>query len=260
MPRPPIASASRRRRQAFTLWAALLVVLFGFIFFGLTSLVIAWFGDLEGVAGPVTEVGYGALVGVILTVGIASQLRHPEDRIAGLQQAALVIPALAAGSLLARDSQNVEELIFLVPALGVLWVLHPARGALVRPPTRISPRLAGIALLGAIPLVAYALAMGTAAQELTGPPHHVQRLSWMAALAVAIELTALLAALRTPGWRIPTWSAAMAVMLFGAASVLFPYHPASVGSAGGALAIGGGLLFIAVAEWEARGRKSKTDR
>lgn len=243
---------SRPRRLAFTVLAALLVVLFGFIFFGLTSLVIGWFGDLEGVAGPVTEIGYGALVGLILTVGLASQLRHPERRIAGLQQAALVIPSLATGSVLARDSQNVEPLVILVPALALLWALHPARAEFLRPPNRISRRLLAIALLGAVPLVAYAVAMGTAAQELTGPPHHVQRLSTMAALAVGIELTALLAALRTPGWRIPTWSAATALVVFGVASVLFPDHPAAVGSVWGGLAIAGGLLFVAVAEWEAR--------
>lgn len=258
MPEPPLGKAtiavppvSRQRRLAFTALAALLVVLFGIMFFGLTSLAIGWFEDLEGVAGPVTEIGYGALVGLILTVGVASQLRHPERKIAGLQQAALVIPSLAAGSLLARDTQNLEPLVIVVPALALLWALHPARAALLRPAIRISPPLVAIALLGAVPLVAYALAMGAAAQELAGPPHHVQRLSTMAALAVGIELTALLAALHTPGWRIPTWSVATALIVFGVASILFPHHPAAVGSAWGGLAIGCGLLFAAVAEWEA---------
>ncbi len=246
---PPI---SRLRRVAFTVWAALLVLLFGVAFFGLTSLAIGWFADLEGVAGPVTDIGYGALVGLILTVSLASQLRHPERRIAGLQQAALVVPSLAAGSLLANDSQNAEQLMLLVPALGVLWVLHPTRGALLRPPTRISPVLAAIALLGAIPLIAYAVGMGAAAQELAGPPHHIQRLSWMASLAVAIELTALLAALRTPGWRIAAWSAASSLIVFGATSVLFPAHPAAVGSAWGWGAIVGGLVFATVSELETR--------
>jgi hypothetical protein len=243
---------SHQRRLAYTALAALLAVVFGFIFFGLTSLAIGWFQVLEGVAGPVTEIGYGALVGLILTIGLTSQLRHPERRIAGLQQAALVIPSLATGSVLARDSQNVEPLVILVPALALLWALHPVRAEFLRPPNRLSPRLLAIALLGAVPLIAYAVAMGTAAQELSGPPHHVQRLSTMAALAVGIELTALLAALRTPGWRIASWSAATAMIVFGVASVLFPDHPASVGSLWGGLAIAGGVLFAAVAEWEAR--------
>lgn len=246
-------AVSRPRRAAFTAWAAILVLLFGVAFFGLTSLVIGWFGELEGSAGPVTEIGYGALVGLILTVGVASQLRHPERRLAGLQQATIVIPSLAAGSLLARDWQNAEQLTILVPALGVLWVLHPARGELLRRPTRVSPALLIIALIAAIPLGTYVLAAGAAAQDVTGPPHHVQRLSWMAALAVAIELTALLAALRPRGWRIPTWSAATSGIALGVVSVLFPTHPGAISPPWGWLAVGGGLLFVGVAEWEARG-------
>jgi hypothetical protein len=252
------SGVSRPRRLAFTVWTALLVVVFGIAFFGLTSLAIGWFDDLEGVAGPITELGYGALIGIILTVGLASQLRHPERRVAGLQQATLVIPALIAGSVLAMDFQNAEPLIILVPALGVLWVLHPARGELLRPVVRISPLLVVIALVGAIPLIVYALNMGAAAKELTGPPHHIQRLSWMAGLAVAIELTALLAALRTPGWRIPTWSAALATGIFGVASVMFPQHPASIGTVWGGLAIAAGIIFAAAGEWEAR--RSVADR
>jgi hypothetical protein len=70
------------RRAAFTAWTAILVVVFGVMFFGLTSLALAWFQTLEGVAGPVTELGYGLLVGIILTVGVASQLRAAEHKIA----------------------------------------------------------------------------------------------------------------------------------------------------------------------------------
>ncbi len=54
-----LARASRFRRLAFNAWAAILVAVFGVVFFGLTSLVIAWFQEVEGVAGPVTDLGYG---------------------------------------------------------------------------------------------------------------------------------------------------------------------------------------------------------
>ena len=163
-----------RRRLLFTLWVAFLVAVYGVVFFGLTSLAIGWFVDLEGTAGPVTEIGYGALLGIILTVGIASQLRQPERRVAGVYQATLVIPALAAGSFLARDAQNLEPIAILVPALAVLWVLHPAGSDLWRPRWNVRPWLVSVALVGAIPLAAYAVAMGSAAQEVVGPPHHVR--------------------------------------------------------------------------------------
>jgi D-alanyl-D-alanine carboxypeptidase len=94
--------------------------------------------------------------------------------------------------------------------------------------------------------------MGAQARDLAGPPHHVQRLSTMAAMAVAIVLTGLLAALRTQGWRIPAWSAGTAAIVFGLASAVFPDQAGAAGRAWGGAAIAGGVLFIAMAELEAR--------
>lgn len=240
------------RRVAFTAWAVVLVGVFGVGLFGLTSLFLAWFQPLEGVAGPVTEVGYGALVGIILTLGLFVQLRAPERKIAGLQQAALVILALLAGSALAGDAQNLIPALILLPALGLLLALHPARQEFLRRGASLSPALVVVATAGGIPLIAYALQMGAEARELTGPPHHVQRLSTMAAMAIAILLTGLLAALKTRGWRIPAWSAGSAALVFGFASFAFPDHPGAEGRWWAGVAIAGGVLFIAAAEWEAR--------
>lgn len=238
--------------MAFVAWAAFLVVLFGVVFFGLTSLAIAWFGTREGVAGPVTEVGYGALVGIILTVGVASQLRAPERRIAGMQQAALVIAALLLGSALAADAQNVEAAAIVFVGVGILLVLHPARAEFLRRGAGLSRPLLAITVIGAVPFVAYALEMGAQAQDLVGPPHHVQRLSTMAAMAIAIVLVGLLASLKTRGWRIPAWSAGIAAMAFGLVSAVYPDHPAAVGVGWGVAALAWSVLFIGAAEWEAR--------
>ena len=228
------------------------MVAFGVGAFGLTTLVIGWFEEREGVAGPVTDLGYGGLVGLILTVGIAVQLRSPERKIAGLQQAFLVIPALVAASALAADAQNLVPAAILIPTLGILLVLHPARNEFVRKPAAVSRALLVMSALGAVPLSVYALDMGADARDLAGPPHHVQRLSTMAALGVAIALVCFLAALRPHGWRIPAWSAGAAAVVFGLASLRFPDDPGAVGRAWGALALAGGVLFIGVAEWEAR--------
>jgi hypothetical protein len=242
--------ASPIRRIAFRTWAMVLVVVFGLGFFGLTTLVIGWFEAREGVAGPVTELGHGALVGIILTMGLASQLQAPDRKIAGVQQAALVIPALVIGSAIASDTQNLVPAVIVLAAVGVLLALHPARGELLKGGGAISPLLLAITLLGAVPLLRYALEMGAQARDLDGPPHHVQRLSTMAALGIAIVLVSLLAASKTEGWRIPAWSAGAATIVFGLASVAFPGHPGAPGRGWGILAIAGGVLFIAAAEWE----------
>jgi hypothetical protein len=249
------ASRFPSRRIAFRAWAAVLVIVFGVGFFGLISLAIGWFQGVEGVAGPVTELGYGALVGIILTMGLLVQLNAPERKIAGIQQAALVIPALLIGSAIATDSQNVVPAMILIPAVGILLALHPAREEFLRRGAAYSRKLLAITILGAIPLIAYALDMGAQAQDLIGPPHHVQRLSTMAAMAIAIVLVGLLAAFKTRGWRIPAWGAGTAAIVFGLASMAFPDDPGAVGRGWGSLAIAGGVLFIAAAESEGRSGK-----
>ena len=65
---------------AFKAWAAVLVAVFGVAFFGLTSLVLAWFQEVEGVAGPVTDLGYGVLLGIIPTAGLPSSSAVPNGR------------------------------------------------------------------------------------------------------------------------------------------------------------------------------------
>ncbi|MGH2681786.1 MAG: hypothetical protein ACRDIX_00975 [Actinomycetota bacterium] len=236
--------------MAFATWAGVLSAAVGIGFFGATSLVLAWFGG-DDPAIPVTELGYGALLGIIITTGILVQVRAPERRIAGVQQAVLGALALLISAPLASDLQNLTPGLVLLAALAILIGLHPARRELIRPGSRFSPLPASIAGLGAVPLVGYSLAMAAQARELVGPPHHVQRLSTMAALAISIILVALLAAFRTTGWRIPAWSAGAATAVFGLASLAFPTHMGSAGRGWGAVAVRGGVLFIVVAQLEA---------
>ena len=62
------------------------------------------------------------------------------------------------------------------------------------------------------------------------------------------ERGGLLAVLQTRGWRILAWCTGTAAMVFG----LAPTYRGSPGRGWGALAVGGGFLFIADAEGRAR--------
>jgi hypothetical protein len=222
----------------------------GIGFFGMTTLVLGWFESDDGTFIPVTDLGYGALLGILITGGLLVQLRTPERKIAGMQQATLAILAGFIAAPIARDHQGLVPGLGMLASVGVLVALHPARGEFLRLGTGFSPALAAIAVLGAVPLIGYALSMAAQARELAGPPHHIQRLTTMAALAIALPLAGLLAAFQTRGWRISAWCAGAAALVFGLASMVFPNYRGSAGRGWGALALAGGLLFVLVAEWE----------
>jgi hypothetical protein len=239
---------SPARRFTFLALVGVVTATLGVMFFGLPSLVLGWFEAEDGNIIPVTDLGYGALVGILITGGVSVQLRASERKIAGVQQATLGSLALLISAPLASDTQNVMPGLVILAAIAVLVALHPARSEFLRPGTRFSPPLVAITVLGAVPFFAYALSMAAQARELVATPHHIQRLATMAAMAIAVVLTGLLAAFQTRGWRIPAWCAGAAAMVFGLASVVFPSHQGSAGRGWGGLAVGGGFLFIVVAE------------
>src|ERR1700738_1260066 len=219
------AGAGRVRRIAFFLWATVLSLVFGIGFFGLTVLVIGWFEKPFGVSTPVSELSHGALAGIIITVGLLVQLRSPARRIAGVQQAVLGILAFLITALIGSRQEPLQESLLFLAAVAILVTLHRARREFFKPGARPSPVLAAISLLGAIPAIGYAVSMLVQARQFVGPPHHADRFAEMAAAAIAIVLVGMLASLKSQGWRISAWSAGVASIVVGMASVVFPDAP-----------------------------------
>ena len=249
----PVASASgagRTRRVAFFVWAAILSLLFGIGFFGLTVLIIGWFETPYGVSTPVSELSHRALAGIIITVGLLVQLRSPARRIAGVQQAVLGILAFLITALIGGRQEPLQESLLFLAAVAILVTLHPARREFFKPGARLSPALAAISVLGAIPAVGYAVSMLVQARQFVGPPHHADRFAEMAAASIAIVLVGMLASLKSQGWSISAWSAGAASIVVGMASVVFPDAPGGVGRVWGTLAVGAGVLFLVLAELE----------
>jgi hypothetical protein len=250
------ARIPRHRRLAFNAWIGVVSATLGIGLFGLSALVLGWFEADDGSFIPVTDLGHGVLVGILMTVGLLVQLRAPERKIAAAQQVTLAALALLLSAPLAADGQNVVPGLLALVAMGVVVALHPARREFFMRGIGFSPAVAAVAVLAAGPLIGYALSMAAEARELSGPPHHIQRLATMAAMALAVVLVSILASFQTRGWRISAWSAGAALMVFGLASIVFPTYRGSAGAGWGALAIGAGILLLVVAERRIRGMSS----
>src|SRR6476619_1723411 len=84
--------------------------------FGLIDLVDGFTGYVDQERNQVLDVGWGAVFGVVLPLGLLAQLRCPERRIAGVQQTSVVALALALAGAAG------ESWWYLVLAAGVAGV------------------------------------------------------------------------------------------------------------------------------------------
>ena len=252
----PLPTWGAVRRVAFFVWAAILTLLLGLTFVGVTALTIGlWFAGQNRDTTPVTDLGFFALGALIITAGFLMQLRAPVRHIAGLQQATIGLLALGASGLIGRRIEPFTGAAALLVATAGLVALHPMRRTFFTVGARPSFRLAMLALIAAVPATAYAARMLVEARQ-AGPSCFLGRCAYgdrfaeMAAVALAIVLIGLLAAAKTQGWRATAWSAGVAAVLVGAASFVWPALPGSLGRFAGVAAVAWGILFIAVAAWE----------
>ncbi|MPZ87138.1 MAG: hypothetical protein GEU81_03495 [Nitriliruptorales bacterium] len=167
---------------------------------------------------------------------------------------------LAVSFLVDLATGRLGASFFILAALTAPFVvLHPRRGALFAA-RRPSPLLASAVLIGAVPLTWYALIQIELQRGAhVGDPHaHPEgHYAGMATMALAFVLVALVASLRSDGWRVPAWSAGVGVALFGLASMSTPLLLGAAPPPGGRLAVFGGAALIVLAELEARAGDSR---
>jgi len=182
----------------------------------------------------------------LLGAAMLIQAHVPERKIALTQLAVLTLTALGTGYALSGQPIALIGLILVALIVG----LHPARDLLLSR-GRFSVLLGILVVAAAVPLTPYALDQA-AIQRAGGFGIHWSEYHWasMAALALGLPLAGIAAAGGAPGRRLAAWLVGGASALFGAGSLAFPDQVSSFGSTGGAVAVVGGLLFIAVAEWE----------
>jgi hypothetical protein len=218
--------------------------------FGWPSLIAPWFATGSQVIHRVHNLGYGALVGILLAVPLVAQGRRPEAKSAAMQQALAVSFAWLVAEV---NALNVDPFVpSILVLVAVVTLMHPTRREVVRFEGRPSAPLVIVAVAATVPLTWFTL--HAAALQRNGSPldPHVRMHHWttMAGLGLAIAVTALLASVRSRGWRIPAWCAGLASIVYGAASVVYPTYAGASGRGWGALAIASGVAFIVVAEIE----------
>jgi hypothetical protein len=139
-----------------------------------------------------------------------------------------------------------------IALVGVLWILRPSRDPVI-PPGRASPFLVLLVAGAAIPLFVYAFGQAEL-QRLDQTSEHAELYHWIETsfYAAAIPLVALLAALRPVAHRLSAWSAGIAVAVLGEASLALPSYASALDTSWAWAALGGGIAFVGVAEWERR--------
>lgn len=220
----------------------------------LTALYLGWFD-----ASAVAELGVHrfhvmgiALFTAFSLLHVATQLYRPEER-PGALLAAVVIILVATLVTVRFGGSLLLGAVLGGPAL-VALLLHPAGRSTFERAESDSPAMVGLFVVAAVPLVLFAA--GQLHLQLTQPtadPHaEHSHYAFMGVLRFAFVVSALVAVVRIPGWRITAWLAGAGVTYFGIQSAFMTSQVGSVGRTWGALAVVWGVAFVAVAEYSRR--------
>jgi hypothetical protein len=246
------------RRRSLAATALFLTLTLWTLNFGLIDLIDGFTGFVDESRNQVLDVGWGALFGIVLPLGLLAQIRRPERSIAGLQQTGAVLVALTLAAIAAEEWRYLALVGLLAAALGILFELHPARQAFLHRTGRSNSLIALLASVAAVPCLVYASRMASAQRHnlppLDAESNGLHHWTVMAALGLAVLFLMLLATLGTDGWRVPAWSAALAAAAWGISSLAGP-GPSAAGGEGRNWAyatIAWAIAVVGAVELEAR--------
>jgi hypothetical protein len=258
-PEPP-SSAPKGRRMAFTI----LTFLFGAAalggLFGI-GIVIGWFDTDEGGIHRVHDLAFGVLYGIVVATAFFAMVRRPAGKPSVFLQVVATALAVAIAAWVSANPGYLAISGALLAASGILLALHPDRSEILHPRWELSPVMGAFTLAAAVPLVSAGLTWARLQRDGSPLDPHVSMGHWttMASMAFGLVAVGLLASARIRGWRFTAWCVGLGAAVYGLASIVFhrfpgtsvPY-PGSEGIGWGLVALIGGLVFIAIAEWEIR--------
>ena len=193
-------------------------------------------------------VGFGLLSGVVLLLCAW----RPAEFVSAFQVAiaatvAVLVAGLLSGDLLAAG-YGVQVVI-----VAVLVVLHPARGRVLHARAPSVP-LAVLSVAALVPSIGYLLTWSAMQRDaVAGDPHAaMHHYSGMAALGIGISLAGSAVSLRASGWRAMAWFVGVSWAAMALASLAWPDYVSAFDALWAWAALAYGIVFIAVAEWEAR--------
>jgi hypothetical protein len=276
------AGRDRARRIAFVVVSALFLVMH-LVLSPLPYAVLGWFLKPGVVSHRIHEICFGLLF-VLTAAALIAQLRNPERKIAAMYQVIVPLYLIILSVLVIDRVLDPVVFAFIVFPI-VLVLLHPARKRLFGPGVRPNTLLLGAVAVAALPLIVFAVgqvregaqaaklapqvledlpdnasdkqvedalaAVASTSKELEAVRHY-GHWSAMGAFAVSVVALALVAAVGIPGWRLPAWSAAIALVVFGAASLFASGDASSLTMPWAIAAIAWGVTFAGAAQYVAR--------
>lgn len=230
--------------------------LFGLGFLGLSLPAMLepmtfWTGIVLGeYAYPTHELHHLVLGSVfpILLAGVLIQAYRPGRRVGALHTSLVIWASLVLIFAVGGGFSPIH--VVLLGLLGGMTLTHPAGRKQLPSFDNVNRPLLALAALTAVGAVGFAgvelLSHYTAADAHVGFDHYL----FMATAGLSIAVLAVYASLRGVGWRFPTYTVGMLLIVIGAGSVVYPgaQQGSSLGVPFGVIVVLWALLFLGIAE------------